>query len=142
MLLITASVFVSCKKYPDGPGISLRSKKSRLENSWKIVKFTLNGEDKTADAQNTYYKDYVLAISKSGTYTLNYSFFTLPVNETGKWEFADDKRQVAFTKETGNTGASIGDKTNWTILKLKANEMWAQQIQSNGDLYVIHLETK
>lgn len=142
LLTLINLVFVACKKYPEGPTLSFRTKSARLENSWKITKYLLNGEDKTSDAQSTYYKDYVLSISKSGSYNLSYSFFSIPLTETGKWVFADDKRQVVFTKESGNTVANNGESTTWTILKLKENEMQAQQIQTNGDLHVIHLETK
>ncbi len=45
LALILAISFSSCKKYEDGLGFSLRSKKGRLCGDWKIKSINLDGKD-------------------------------------------------------------------------------------------------
>lgn len=44
-ILITCLLSIGCKKYEDGPGLSLRSKKERLTGKWEVVSLTENGND-------------------------------------------------------------------------------------------------
>ena len=43
---------VSCKKYPDGPWLSLHSKEVRLCKSWDVSYFSINGYDSTPYLKN------------------------------------------------------------------------------------------
>lgn len=45
--------YTSCKKYEDGPLISLKSKKNRLLGVWKVVEFMKDTEDLTKYYQDT-----------------------------------------------------------------------------------------
>ncbi len=136
----------SCKKYPDGPALSLRSKKERLSNTWHINKYYYNNEDKTGDAQYLF-ADYTLVINKNGTYSLSFHtkvyFLTVlildtPSSESGKWAFNDDKSFVNFTPETStNSNAS---SSSYKILMLKEKELHAQTIDSNGNKTVVYLK--
>ena len=47
LFLILCISIVSCKKYEDGPAISLMSKKARIANIWKVDVYYLNGKDIT-----------------------------------------------------------------------------------------------
>ena len=47
-LLIVVSV-TSCKKYPDGPLLSLRSKTEWVANNWKVGQALEGGKDVTSD---------------------------------------------------------------------------------------------
>jgi hypothetical protein len=44
ILLLTALMFGGCKKYEDGPGLSLRSKKERVAADWNVVEEKYDGE--------------------------------------------------------------------------------------------------
>jgi hypothetical protein len=46
MLLILP--FSACKKYEDGPALSLRTKMARLKNFWRLEQLLVNGADSTA----------------------------------------------------------------------------------------------
>ena len=57
ILLFTLTIFgltigpqfiTSCKKYPDGPEFSLRTRKERLANTWKVDNYKINGTDFTS----------------------------------------------------------------------------------------------
>lgn len=39
------SITTGCKKYDEGPGISLRSKMNRLCGEWEVTEYTSNNED-------------------------------------------------------------------------------------------------
>jgi hypothetical protein len=126
-LLVVLFALSSCNKYPDGPAFSLLSKKERLSNTWKIDQYFENGVNKTADANNVL-KDYNLTIDKSGSYSLTYKLFSiLSVSESGTWDFVSNNENVLFTK----TSPSPVSTTEWSILKLKENELWGQYNDSS-----------
>ena len=121
-LIAVAFVFVSCKKYPDGPDISLRSKTERLANTWQIDVWFENGVNKTTDAKNVY-KDYTMIIDKAGSYSTTFKWLgILPHSESGTWSFNGDKSKVVFTKTTPEPSTT----SEWTILKLMENDLWGQ----------------
>lgn len=133
---ILISLTVSCKKYPDGPSFSLRSKKERLANTWKIQSGQINGVDRTNDFLNTYY-DFKVVIDKGGNYSLNYRLFNfLDYSESGTWVWNGDKTHVFFNKIVNG---SITDTHDFKILRLKEKELWYEDVQSNGEVWEIHL---
>ena len=87
-LLLVAS---SCKKYEDGPSFSLRSKKERLSNNWKINKYFVGDVDKT-DAYTAIHNKQIFTISKSGLYTLSYDSSSVIKVDQGIWRFADAEK--------------------------------------------------
>lgn len=129
LIVFLASVFIlilwsGCsKKYPDGPGFTLRTKKSRLSGSWKILTLTKNGID-------AYFNpDYVIDIKKDGSYKIKGSYL-----DEGHWTFTGDDTQVQFTpSDPALTSYS------WLILKLKNRELWWKQMELNGDIIEAHM---
>jgi hypothetical protein len=77
----------SCRKFPEGPDISLRSKKARLVNKWKVEKVTVNGVDHTLS---------FLKANHTETYGKDGSFYmhTLGGGRTGEWEWQNGKTEV------------------------------------------------
>ena len=133
-------VFSGCKKYEDGPSLSLRTKKARLTNVWVIHSVSENGTDKTSDYM-TVYAGYTLTINKDNTYSLAYRFFNATdYSENGTWVFSGDKEHVYFTK------ANTSTQSDWTILKLKERELWGsytyQDSNNNTILVEAHLTPK
>lgn len=139
--VIFSVAFVSCKKYPEGPSFSLRTKKERLCNTWKIEKYKFNGADSTAFVKKYLFNSYVLDIKKNGEYSFNYNLIigvlSFPFNEAGTWTFSGDKKNVIFTKGSGNTTAASGSSATWQILRLKEKEFWAKYTQ-DGDVTEVH----
>ncbi|PKP22506.1 MAG: hypothetical protein CVU05_03650 [Bacteroidetes bacterium HGW-Bacteroidetes-21] len=128
ILFVSMVLFLmSCNKYPDGPSLSLRSKTDRLSNAWKIDRYYENGEDKTSDANNLL-NSYLLSIEKTGSYSLRYKVFGLiAVNESGTWTFDENKEGVIFTR----TSPAPVVTSEWTLLRLKEKELWAQYNDSS-----------
>lgn len=116
----SSTILVSCKKYEEGPSISLRSKTARVSNQWKVqyAKDLQDGVETTADHAGDIWE-----FTKNGDFLKNGT-------KRGTWEFSDSKEQIVITN-------SLGEIDFYTILKLKENEMW---IQEPGD-EEIHLVT-
>lgn len=115
----------ACKKYDEGPGISLRSKKARVSNTWKIQNYLENGVDKTTD-YTAVYQNARFSIMKTEkfifTYTFNGSF---DVEQSGNWHFNSNKTKLLFTQLSPTTDSWAVD-----ILRLKETELWLTESDS------------
>jgi len=101
-----------CKKYEDGPGLSLSSKKSRVEANWKIKKFLYNSVDETSE-----YLDYTCEMKKDGQ-------FNIVSNgniDHGKWDFALDKEALDFRYDDGTI-------ERYNIKRLTAKDLWMESV--------------
>ncbi len=72
ILFIFLFAFVSCKKYEEGPFISLRSKINRIEGKWKFQKFIDHEyhQDLTSD-----FKDGLVNFKKNGDYEFSDGYY-------------------------------------------------------------------
>lgn len=125
MLLLAVGTVIAaahgCKKYDDGPGMSLRTKKARLTNAWKYDKVTnQNGTDFTANYVNQY-----VELKKDGNYVMTGSY-----TDAGTWQFASDKEDIVISS---NSGGAV----TWHILRLKSRELWVRQ-QSGSSFLEFH----
>lgn len=133
-----AVVFLaSCGKYEDGPGFSLRSKKSRIEGDWTVESAVQAGVDITSDI--TFGGTVDVTFDKDGVfkYTYDYTILGQPINGsvTGTWDFSDDKSAVVVTNGSGNSDSS-------KILRLTNKELWLEETDSNGSTYEVHYKAK
>ncbi|HET6990936.1 MAG TPA: hypothetical protein VFJ43_06405 [Bacteroidia bacterium] len=122
-ILLTAVILPGCKKYPDGPSLSLRSRAARVANVWKVESATENGSDITS-LLSGYTETYV----KNG----DYSFVFGSVNGSGKWAFQNNDAEIKVN------GVSNQSSRTLTILRLKEKEFW-YKFTDNGDTYEYHL---
>ena len=128
VIAILSATFSSCKKYEDGPRISLATKKSRLCGSWKIQQYIFNGQDQTAYVA-FFLGSFVWSIEKNGNYTQSGN-----ASDAGTWVFGSGKDDAIFT--SGTAGAT---PNTFHILRLKSKELWLKQTQANGDTEEFHL---
>ncbi|MGL4596776.1 MAG: hypothetical protein ACRCYO_04575 [Bacteroidia bacterium] len=130
----------SCKKkYPEGPLLSLRTKKARMVNVWRIEKYIVNDQDQTADF-NTLYPNYTLTIGKDDKYSISINNND-SIIEKGRWYLAGEKDVVKFLPD-GNT-IWIGGAEVWQILKLKDKEVWGEYTDYSFSQKVeVHLTEK
>lgn len=110
-LILTMVLFVAaCGKYEEGPSLSLRSKKARLANEWKIA-YAYDFKDQVETTAD--YSGEIWEFTKDGRFLERESD---SVDKSGSWDFISDKEEIAI---------SIGtDIDKYNILRLKENEMW------------------
>lgn len=119
-LFISASL-ISCKKYEEGPALSLRSKKGRLCRTWRTESYSENGVDKTSD-WNSFYQNASITLDKNGNYSLYYKTLGISdYNETGTWQFTVNKVYLLFNKMQPTV-----DTWDWHIIRLTHNEFWIE----------------
>lgn len=124
-----------CKKYEEGPSLSLISKKERVANAWKLESYFENGVDKTSDAQ-TLFKDFLLVIDKNNMkYAKSFSALgLLPYGESGSWKFSSDKSSIEFTPDNTNISPY-----SWKIVKLKESSSGFSYTSNNVN-YKLYLK--
>ena len=107
-ILVLCVVFLSCKKYEDGPLVSLASKASRVANVWKVESANdLNEADSTALFR---LHKWELTPNYSIIYSINQKKYF------GRWQFTQNNENLEFTFD------SLPTKT-YVIKKLLNNEM-------------------
>lgn len=138
-------LFTQCKKYPEGPALSLKSKKERVSNTWKIDKLIINNVDSTTQYTNVF-KDYTISINKSGSYLTSY-YVTVPFignvsnTENGNWAFSGDKKSLNLTPTSIAVG-NLPSPSSLQILKLYEKELWLRNVDSKGKVTEYHLLPK
>ena len=145
IFLSTVLFFTECKKYPEGPAISLRSKKERISNSWKVDQLKINDVDSTAYYTNIL-RDYTLNINKSGSYTITYfvavpGFGNIANTENGSWSFSSNKKDLHLNPTSILIG-NVPSSSSWQILKLYEKELWLRSFDFNGKKTEFHLLPK
>ncbi|MBW8051355.1 MAG: hypothetical protein FVQ77_13650 [Cytophagales bacterium] len=121
--LMATLFYTGCKKYDEGPALSLRSKKGRVANVWKIqwaYDFN-NGVETTADFAGETWE-----FTRKGEFTERDQGI---VDKIGTWELVSDKKVLFIDMLSGG-----GDDT-YDILKLKEKEMWLKD--QNEELHLI-----
>lgn len=134
LFIFSIALLSSCKKYEEGPLLSLRSKEARLANSWKVEKYLENGVDKTSNSQS-FFDSYSEEFTKDGIYSYSYVIGNDTYTGSGKWEFQSDETEI---KVSGVSGAS---SETLVILKLKNDEFW-YYIMDGSDKQEYHLIPK
>ncbi|HRH01716.1 MAG TPA: hypothetical protein PLI68_10965 [Bacteroidia bacterium] len=98
----------ACKKYEDGPILSLRTKKARLVGDWKIVKTTANGVELNGPVTD-------LKIYADGSFNFEFAEHFIGVKK-GNWAFSSNKEKLDLSD------SCCTDR--YKILKLKNKELW------------------
>jgi hypothetical protein len=129
MLVILVSI-TACKKYEEGPAVSLRSKKERVENKWKIAQALDNGKDVTND-----YNQYDLDLTSGGAATLTAKYAigagTFEYTTEGNWSFVSDKENISFDFDNNDADGV------YKILMLKEKEMWLRDVDGSPELHFV-----
>lgn len=127
--VVTILNFTSCKKYEDGPGFSLKSKKGRLTGDWELVKLeNSNGDNYLEDFEIEFEFD------KDGDFKLNYessyysyyygSQYTYNGTDRGEWEFDNNKKELEVDLDGGGGW-------EFEIKRLTSDELWLEDQDGN-----------
>ena len=146
---ISLLILSSCKKYDEGPAISLRSKEKRLCQEWKLDKVLQNGEVGSQDGDIVFWEFQkngnlnTIHQSMEGGSTVSYSM-------TLQWRWSKDKEKIEITvdheaKNDLHTYASLIkyshniDIISMQIIKLKIDQL-ILEIEDDGN--ILRLEFK
>ncbi len=146
-MLVIVAVASSCKKYEEGPCISLRSPEKRLTGHYTITSYTINGEDSlslfndslSTNAQFVRYPDHL---------EINFHFDGL--RKDGKYSYMgctcnfDDNNSILHfwgcgSSESIGTGPfrdNIRD-ISYKILKLTNKEVKLKTLYNNKEYVVV-----
>jgi len=119
-----------CKKYEDGPAFSLRSKKERIANTWRVEQALNGSQDVTSN-----FDQYELQMLTSGNatlsalYTLGDLSFELQTN--GTWSLENSNEDLRLDYENNDA-----DET-YKILRLKEDELWLRTMDNGLELHLI-----
>lgn len=114
-----ALFFINCSKYPEGPSLSLKSKKNRITNFWEYEKhFDEDGREST----DPRYQIISYEIKKDGT-VIYKDGGDFPSSEEGTWSFTNNKENILM--DFGNLAyPDLKNAFNFKIIKLKSKELW------------------
>jgi hypothetical protein len=127
----------SCRKYEEGPNISLRKKEARVTNNWRVESAQLNGNEVSLDPywakqKHYFYRDgkYIVTIIDPVTLEAR--------NLQGNWQLYDDDRKIALT--TKNFSGNIDSTTDYNILKLYNKQFWIRKTDNSLELHFVPFE--
>ena len=149
--LLGAVSMYSCK-YDEGPGISLRAKRDRVANEWRVVNMTYGGVDVTSKVNDSIFTS-VINLSRTGKYNIVHKDILGNTSHTGKWaekwarqyngycnnlpipirdltmngewsfDYRHDKIQLFPELSTGADSFNVRGSFNWGIIMLKEKQM-------------------
>lgn len=122
LFVFLSSLFVvGCKKYEEGPGLSLKTKTERAINTWKAEYALRDGVDATA-----WYKNWVLDMREDGRIVItDLDDRDSVVTQNGFWTFVNDQEQIRFQY---TVPVVTNDIKTVTILRLKEKELWYRDV--------------
>ena len=145
-LIVIAAIASSCKKYEEGPCISLKSPEKRLYGAYSISSYSINGEESLS-----LFKDSLATFANFTKYSDNseITFSVFGDRKDGKrstlncgCNFSDKYSNLNFTACDGisiGTGPfSIGIRDiSYEILKLTSNEVKLKTLYNNNEYVVV-----
>lgn len=135
-LVVMVSVS-SCRKYEEGPNISLRTKKARVTNNWKYESAQVDGVEVSL---NPYYAKQKHYFYRDGKYiqTIIDPITLEARNLQGTWVLYDHDKKIAIT--TKNFSGNIDSTTNYSILKLFEKQMWLRTTDNSREFHFTPFE--
>lgn len=140
--ILLVVVVGGCKKYEEGPLISLRSKENRLCKEWELDKLILDGE--TNDEIN----DFIWKIEKNGSIQLKMLVNSIEHKATSEWRWTNDKESIEikpFVNSNRNdsifnilriTSYKSDEWSTLTIIKLKSKELVFEAIEDEEEVRI------
>lgn len=130
LLMIFVLELGSCKKYPDGPVISLRTKCQRITGEYQLEKYIVNSIDSTNSLSHSVYFPQQGSYS---TFQYQYKFLKedLQLIEPyigGSWELISKKEKLRLFPSYHDSSQvqyyEILKKGDYEILRLTNKEFW------------------
>jgi hypothetical protein len=118
-ILLGCIIIPSCKKYDEGPSLSILGKQQRLTGKWELTSFFLNENEINITNKTD------LTINKNGTFSTSILIGTNTFSNNGNWTFSDKKESLLLTYSAQNT-------EDWTIKRLSNKQLFIEMTISSG----------
>lgn len=145
LIFIMLFAISGCKKYEDGPLISLRTKEARLTGEWDVEYFSINGYDSTSYLKSqSFYGKYLFGkdeIHNKKLFVYKNSSTVIPnYNGDGYWMFLNHKESVYIHYDYLTSGPTVGpfraNDITWEIKRLKNKELWLKTQYAGKEYFV------
>ncbi len=128
-------VVTDCKKYPDGPSLSFRSKNARVEGNWKIDKYFKNGSEVTQTFIDFYGSDFEWDFKKDATWELKGKY-----TDHGTWKLGGDKLTLHVYPAKSDTATVDPPQDIYDIQRLANKQLWLLIRYSTGETETFHFK--
>ncbi len=147
LFVFLAGILSTCKKYPEGPIISFKTKMARVVGSWNIGKYTVNGSDSTQALLSRVPCERPMRFEKpKGGNVVCYFVCSGAISIDGLWSFEGNKEKLHI-KNYADTAIKVAFPPislspnspryiNWDIIRLTNKEMWLKVNYNNAEYYV------
>jgi|JI10StandDraft_1071094.scaffolds.fasta_scaffold133331_2 hypothetical protein len=140
ILLFAFAILVSvssCRKYEEGPNISLRTKKARITNNWRYESAQVDGVEVSSDPYFAKQKHYFY---RDGKYiqTIIDPITQEARNLQGNWVLYDNDKKIAVTVKI--PPANKDSTNNYSILKLFEKQMWLRTTDNSREYHFAPFE--
>lgn len=124
-----------CKKYQDGPWLSLATKKSRLVNTWQVNEAI----DRLGLEVTAQFQGYSFQFEGDGSAQVIFPNPIDPDTLEGTWNWMDEKEILEWVLTGDTTFFLYGARASFDILRLKSGELWLADPE-NTKIYLEPLE--
>lgn len=153
LLLISTlliSLLGSCKKYEEGPWLSLRSKETRMNGEWDITKFLINNIDSSHYFTKYDYSKVIFNRDNLSDFFWasydNQSNPKEPILLYGKWNWKNDKEGITISINSSKGSIippfsllELDQECYWEIKRLTNSEFYLET-NCDGDLFRLELK--
>jgi len=148
LLLFITGIFSTCKKYPDGPRLSLRTKMARITGVWDLEYYEVDGIDSTNYVLNSpYYCRYYFKSENKPCRgdVSDHRFNLIAVNQSTVgsccgWDWDNNKATIGIDIIIETTGfLAIGAYTGggrWDVQRLTNKELWLKMSEKRWGNFV------
>lgn len=139
-LLLGLIIITGCKKYEEGPALSLRSKEKRLCQEWNLDKFTYN------DEAITYQDNQKWVFRENGTLTITIIEDDSSDEIEYDWRWANDKEDIEILYSNTNDEKSVmfdlknEKKEDWVLLKIQKLKFEQIILERHSETGIIRFE--
>ena len=149
LIAIGFVITASCKKYPNGPLISLYTREHRVVGIWEVEYFEVNGYDSTSVLRSKPYYGMIELEKKGPTGEARYADYLANDSKFkafGGWELRNNKKDLAlFFDRSGFLETSLGpyrasSLVIWEIRRLTKKELWLHCIYKDSKSYNLKLK--
>lgn len=123
-------LFFGCKKYDEGPLLSLRTKTARVTGTWEVEYLGINGTDSTQIFKNSvYYARYVFIKNSAGDELVEYLYTNISGIHKSEWYFGSRK---GYKHELYVRVGLAGCGSSFLIKRLTDKQMWLEGTTYSG----------